>query len=68
MLTTVRAIVRNGQITLLEPVEIAEGTEVLFTLPSDEEDRSFLAPLSEPSLDAIWDNPEDDAHGELLKE
>lgn len=68
MLTTVRAIVQDGRITLLEPVEIENGTEVLVTLLTDEEDTSFLTRLSEQSFAAIWDNPEDDAYGDLLKE
>jgi predicted DNA-binding antitoxin AbrB/MazE fold protein len=66
MMRTVRAIVKNGQITLLEPVEIAEGTEVLVTVPTDEEDGEFLMRITEQAFAAIWDNPEDDAHGELL--
>jgi predicted DNA-binding antitoxin AbrB/MazE fold protein len=68
MMTTVRAVVKNGQITLLEPLQIAEGTEVLVTVPNDDEDREFFLRITEQAFAAIWDNPEDDAHGELLKE
>ncbi len=68
MLTTVRAVVKDGRIQLLEPIEIADGTEVLVTVPTDDEDREFLMRITEQAFAAIWDNPEDDAHGELLKE
>ncbi|CAN5359353.1 hypothetical protein BH24GEM3_BH24GEM3_11720 [soil metagenome] len=68
MMTTVRAVVKDGRIQLLEPIEIADGTEVLVTVPTDDDDREFLMRITEQAFAAIWDNPEDDAHGELLKE
>jgi hypothetical protein len=67
-MTTVRAVVKDGRIQLLEPIEIADGTEVLVTVPTDDDDREFLMRITEQAFAAIWDNPEDDAHGELLKE
>jgi predicted DNA-binding antitoxin AbrB/MazE fold protein len=68
MMTTVRAVMKDGQIILLEPVQISEGTEVLVTVPTDLEDMEFFQRITEQAFAAIWDNPEDDAHGELLKE
>ena len=65
MLNTIRAVVREGKIELLEPVVIPDGTEVLVTPLSDEAD--FWMKVSERSLSAVWDNPEDDVYGELLK-
>ena len=35
------------------------------TIPSNEND--FWLKLSQPSLDAIWDNSEDDIYGEFLE-
>ena len=35
-MNTVKAIVREGRIELLEQLDIPEGTEVLVTIPSDE--------------------------------
>jgi len=67
-MTTVRAVVKDGRIQLLEPIEIADGTEVLVTVPTDDDDREFLMRITEQAFAATWDNPEDDAHGELLKE
>jgi hypothetical protein len=63
---TIRAVVREGKIELLEEVEIPEGTEVLVTLLPDESDGWLKA--SESSLGAVWDNSEDDVYAELLEE
>jgi hypothetical protein len=65
MLNTVRAVVREGKIELLEKVEIPEGTEVLVTPLIDEPD--FWLKTSESSLDSVWDNSEDDVYAELLE-
>ena len=65
MLNTIRAVVREGKIELLEQVEIPEGTEVLVTPLVDEPD--FWLSASENSLDSIWDNSEDDVYAELLE-
>ncbi|HEV2148510.1 MAG TPA: hypothetical protein VGR37_13995 [Longimicrobiaceae bacterium] len=66
MLSTVRGIVREGRIALLEGVDLPEGTPVLITLLSDEE-AEFWAAASGGALDAVWDNTEDDVYGELLQ-
>ena len=65
MLKTIRAVVREGKIELLEQVEIPEGTEVLVTPLVDES--GFWLNASESSLDSIWDNAEDDVYAELLE-
>jgi predicted DNA-binding antitoxin AbrB/MazE fold protein len=62
-----RAVVREGKIELLDPVELPEGASVLVTLVPDAE-MEFWLHASQPSLDAIWDNPEDDVYGKLLEE
>ncbi len=64
---TVRAVVREGKIEFLEPVELPEGANVLVTLLPDEEAEFWLR-ASQVSLDALWDNPEDDVYGKLLEE
>lgn len=61
----IRAIVRDGRIELLEEVEIPEGTEVLVTPLPDES--GFWLRAGESSLDAVWDNAEDDVYAELLE-
>lgn len=66
MLSTVRGIVREGRITLLEGVDLPEGTPVLVTLLQDEE-AEFWSAASGGALDAVWDNAEDDVYGELLQ-
>jgi predicted DNA-binding antitoxin AbrB/MazE fold protein len=67
MSKTLKAVVREGRIELLEPVDLPEGTKVLVTLLPDEETEFWLS-TSQVSLDTLWDNPEDDVYGQLLKE
>lgn len=67
MFNTVWAIVREGKIEPLEPVELPEGSKVLVTLLSDEDARFWLH-ISQISLDTIWDNTEDDIYAKLLEE
>jgi hypothetical protein len=67
MLSTVRAVVRQGKIELLEPFNLPEGTPVLVT-PLIEEQDLFWAGISQVALDAVWDNTEDNVYAELLKE
>ena len=67
MLTSVLAIVRNGKIELTEEAALPEGTTVVVTfLPKDDE-YDFWTRASQPSLDAIWDNPQDDVYAKLLE-
>jgi hypothetical protein len=66
MLNTAPAIVRNGQIELLEKTNLREGAKMLVTfLPDDEVE--FWLRVSQPSLDKIWGNEEDDVYAELLE-
>jgi hypothetical protein len=65
MLQTLWATIRQGRVELLELTEIPEGTRVLVTLlPEDESD--FWVQTSQVSLDAVWDNTEDDVYAQLL--
>ncbi|RUT02098.1 hypothetical protein DSM106972_061730 [Dulcicalothrix desertica PCC 7102] len=65
MLKTVWATVRQGKIELLESTELLEGAKVLvILLPDDETD--FWLQTSQASLDAVWDNTEDDVYAQLL--
>jgi hypothetical protein len=67
MSQTVRGIVREGKIELLEHIELPEGTNVLVTfLP--EEEAEFWLQASRVSLDALWHSSEDDVYGKLLEE
>jgi len=65
MQETIRAIVNKGKIEPLEHLAIPDGTEVLITILSNGDD--FWLNASGPSLEALWDNAEDDVYGELLK-
>jgi hypothetical protein len=65
MLKTLWATVRQGKVELLDLTELPEGSRVLVTLlPDDEAD--FWLKSSQTSLDAIWDNTEDDVYAQLL--
>ena len=66
MLLTVRAIVREGKIELLEDADLPEGAKVLVTLLPDQEDEFWMR-TSEVALQAIWDNAEDDVYAKLLQ-
>ena len=55
MLSTIRAVVRDGKIELLERVDMPEGTELLVTILPDDEARFWLG-CSQPTLDRIWGN------------
>ena len=65
MMNTVKAVIREGRIELLEQVDIPEGTAVLVTILSDEAE--FWLRASESSLASVWDNEEDDIYEQLLK-
>jgi hypothetical protein len=66
MLKTLWAKVRQGKIELLEAAELPEGVRVLVTvLPDDEAE--FWLQASQISLDAVWDNTEDDVYAQLLQ-
>jgi hypothetical protein len=66
MLKTVWARIRQGKIELLESTELPEGTRVLVTLLPDDE-AGFWLESSQKSLDAVWDNTEDDIYAQLLQ-
>lgn len=66
MLNTVWAVIRDGKIELLEQIDFPEGARVLITLLPDEE-AQFWQGATQMSLDAIWDNTEDDVYAELLE-
>jgi len=66
MLQTLWATIRQGKIELLESTELLEGTRVLVTLLPDDEAGFWLA-ASQLSLDAVWDNTEDDVYAQLLQ-
>jgi hypothetical protein len=66
MLNAVWAIVRNGQIELLEKTDLQEGARLLVTFLPDEETEFWLK-ASRPALDSTWEDEEDDVYAELLK-
>lgn len=66
MLRTLWATIRQGKIELLESTELPEGTRVLVTLLPDDE-AGFWLQASQMSLDAVWDNTEDDVYAQLLQ-
>ena len=66
MLRTFLGTVRQGKIELLDSAELVEGTQVLVTLIANDECEFWLQ-TSQVSLNAVWDNAEDDIYAELLK-
>ena len=61
----IRAIINDGKIQPLDDVSLPEGTELIVTVVSNCD--NFWLNASEPSLQTIWDNPEDDVYDELLE-
>ena len=66
MLRTFLGTVRQGKIELLDSADLVEGTQVLVTLIANNEVEFWLQ-ASQVSLNAVWDNAEDDIYAELLK-
>jgi hypothetical protein len=66
MLRTFLGTVRQGKIELLDSADLVEGTQVLVTLIANDE-AEFWLQASQVSLNAVWDNAEDDIYAELLK-
>jgi hypothetical protein len=67
MLQTLLATVHDGKIQLSEEIALPEGTRLLVTVLSDNEDQFWLE-ASQNSLNAVWHNAEDDAYAQLLEE
>jgi hypothetical protein len=67
MLSTLKAVVRKDKIELLEKVDIPDGTRVLVTVLTDEDESKFWRDASRVSLGAVWNNAEDDIYAQLLK-
>ena len=65
MLNTLWATVRQGKIEPLESAERPEVVRVLVTVLPDNE-AQFWVDASQTSLDAVWDNTEDDVYAQLL--
>ena len=68
MLNTLWAVVRGEKIELLEKAVIPEGTKVLVTILTADNESEFWLKTSQVSLDKIWDNTEDEVYAQLLKE
>ena len=66
MINSVWAVVHNGRIEPLQKITAPEGTRVLVTLILEDEAEFWYA-ASSASLDAVWDNAEDDRYAELLE-
>ena len=62
---TVWATFLQGKIELSEPIAVPDGTRVLVTILPDDE-HEFWLKTSQISLDAVWDNDEDDVYAQLL--
>jgi hypothetical protein len=60
-----RAIVNEGRIEPLDDIDVPDGTQLWVTVVANGDD--FWVAAGESNLDAIWNNPEDDIYGELLK-
>jgi hypothetical protein len=55
----------QGKVELLEQIEVPDGTRVLVTILPDDE-HEFWLQTSQSSLNAVWNNSEDDVYAQLL--
>jgi hypothetical protein len=67
MLNSMLAVVRNGRIELTEETALPEGTKLLVTFLTSEEEQQFWLQASQDSLRSIWDNPQDDEYAKFLE-
>jgi hypothetical protein len=67
MSKSLRAIIHEGKIEPLEQVDLPESAIVMVKFLADE-DAEFWPGASHCSLDAVWENSEDDVYGQLLNE
>lgn len=65
MMNTIQAVVKNGLIVPIEPVELDEGSRALVTI-LETDDHEFWLSASGQKADDIWSNDEDDIYAELL--
>lgn len=56
---------QEGKIELLEPVDFPQGADLLVTLLEDND--QFWVQASQPALDQVWDNDEDEVYAQLLQ-
>jgi hypothetical protein len=61
MLKTLWATVRQGKVELLDSTDLPEGSRLLVTILPDD-DKDFWSKSSQTSLDAVWDNTDDDIY------
>jgi len=66
MQNAARAIVQEGQIRLVDEMDLPEGAQLIVTRVSDDDDRAFWLGATQSSLDKIWNNSADDVYEELL--
>jgi hypothetical protein len=66
VLSTFKAVVREKKVVLLEEKDLPEGTEVLVTVLPRDSATKFWQTVSQPSLDKIWNNLEDEVYAKLL--
>ena len=67
MLQTVWAVIHDGKIEPLEEVAFPEGTKVIVTLLTDEDEPQFWLSASETSLAEVWQNDEDNIYAEVFQ-
>ena len=69
MQNVARAIVHDGKIEMVDEIDLPEGTRLLVTVVSEEdEEKAFWMAASLPAMQALWDNEEDDVYERLLEE
>jgi hypothetical protein len=68
MVSTLWGVVRAKKIELLEEVNLPDGARALVILLPDGDESQLWLKASQHSLDAVWNNAEDDVYAQLLQE
>jgi len=67
MLQAAWAVIHEGKVELLEPLNLPEGTKMIVTaLVEEDTEPQFWLNASTSSLDKIWNYNEDDIYADLL--
>ncbi len=68
MLGTLPAVVWDNKVGLLEDTTIPNGTHALVTLLTKGDDLEYWRIASQESIEALWNNKEDEDCAQMLKE
>jgi len=67
MVQTIWGIVREKKIEISEDVNLPDGARALVILLTEDDESQFWVNASQSSIDAVWNNAEDDVYAQLFQ-